>query len=109
MPLTISHPAAAVPLARSGLALSALVIGSMTPDFPYFFPFFPYGYISHSLIGLLIYCLPVGLFSLGVFHFLIKYPVLSLLGHLFIVGISAFAAELMLYSVYWHFAGGKRG
>ncbi|MSQ59664.1 MAG: DUF4184 family protein [Betaproteobacteria bacterium] len=39
MPFTIAHPAAALPLLRPlrGFGvLSALVIGSMTPDFPYF-------------------------------------------------------------------------
>lgn len=79
MPLTISHPAASIPLARFGLVLSALVIGSMTPDFPYFIPIFPYNGFSHSIIGLFIYCVPLGLISLLVFHFLIKRPVLSLL------------------------------
>ena len=79
MPLTISHPAASVPLTRLGLVLSALVIGSMTPDFPYFIPIFPYSGFSHSIIGLFVYCVPLGLISLAVFHFLIKRPVLSLL------------------------------
>jgi hypothetical protein len=79
MPLTISHPAASVPLARLGLVLSALIIGSMTPDFPYFIPIFPYDGFSHSVVGLFIYCVPVGLVSLGIFHFLIKYPAFSLL------------------------------
>jgi hypothetical protein len=79
MPLTISHPAASVLFARKGLALSALVIGSMTPDFPYFIPLFPFSGFSHSIIGLFVYCLPLGLISLVVFHFLIKYPALSLL------------------------------
>jgi hypothetical protein len=79
MPLTISHPAASVPFARLGLVLSALVIGSMTPDYPYYISIFPYSGFSHSVIGLFAYCLPVGLVSLGVFHFLIKYPALSLL------------------------------
>jgi hypothetical protein len=80
MPLTISHPAAAVPLTRLGLVLSALVIGSMTPDLPYFIPLLPsYSGLSHSMIGLFVYCVPLGLLALGIFHFLIKYPALSLL------------------------------
>ncbi len=36
MPWTVSHPAAAAPFARWGLVLSALVVGSMAPDFVYF-------------------------------------------------------------------------
>jgi len=34
MPFTFAHPAAAVPLAQFRLPLSALVVGSMAPDFP---------------------------------------------------------------------------
>ena len=37
MPFTGSHPAAVLPFLRSGLPPSALVIGSMAPDFPYYF------------------------------------------------------------------------
>jgi Domain of unknown function (DUF4184) len=38
VPFTGSHPAAVLPLARGRLALSALVIGSMAPDTPYYLP-----------------------------------------------------------------------
>ena len=42
MPVTIAHPIAAIPLRRPlgrlGV-LSALVIGSITPDVPFFLPF----------------------------------------------------------------------
>jgi hypothetical protein len=80
MPLTISHPAASIPFARLNLPLSALIIGSMTPDFPYFIPIlFSQSGFSHSIIGVFVYCLPIGLVALGIFHFLIKYPALSLL------------------------------
>jgi hypothetical protein len=80
MPLTISHPAASVPFARLNLPLSALAIGSMTPDFPYFIPIlFSQSGFSHSIVGVFLYCLPIGVVSLGIFHFLIKYPALSLL------------------------------
>lgn len=34
MPLTLSHPVLVLPLARTGLPLSALVAGSMAPDLP---------------------------------------------------------------------------
>ena len=36
MPITFAHPAAVLPLARSGLPLTALAIGSMVPDLPMF-------------------------------------------------------------------------
>ena len=38
MPFTGSHPAAVLPLMRWGLVPSALVIGSMAPDLPYYLP-----------------------------------------------------------------------
>jgi hypothetical protein len=38
MPFTGSHPAAVLPLMRWGLVPSALVIGSMSPDLPYYLP-----------------------------------------------------------------------
>lgn len=38
MPFTGSHPAAVLPLLRLPLPASALVIGSMAPDFPYYLP-----------------------------------------------------------------------
>jgi hypothetical protein len=80
MPLTISHPAAILPFARrEGLPLSALVIGSMLPDFPYFFPFLLGGSISHSLVGSIIFDLPVGLVSLWLFQVVLKQPLLDLL------------------------------
>lgn len=79
MPLTLSHPAAAVPFVRFRLVLSALVIGSMIPDFPYFIPFSPDGKLTHSITGVFIYCFPAGLAALFLFHWLLKPPAFSLL------------------------------
>lgn len=79
MPFTFSHPAACVPLARRGLVLSALVAGSLAPDFPYFLPFLPGSHLSHSPVGVLVYCIPVGLAALWLFHTFLKHPALSLL------------------------------
>jgi uncharacterized protein DUF4184 len=89
MPFILSHPAAVVPLikiglfARSGLSLSALMLGSMVPDLPRFIHFthhLPSGkHFAHSFIGLFLFCLPVGMFGLWVFHSIFKPPLLSLL------------------------------
>jgi len=51
VPFTGSHPAAVLPLLGLGLAPSALVIGSMTPDLPYFFPMPVSAEVTHSLVG----------------------------------------------------------
>jgi hypothetical protein len=79
MPWTISHPAAAVPFARRGLALSALVVGSMAPDFVYFLPLPFNRAFSHSLPGLGLLVLPLSLVSLWLFHRVLKWPLLALL------------------------------
>ncbi|HVP28046.1 MAG TPA: DUF4184 family protein [Myxococcota bacterium] len=71
MPFTLAHPAAAVPLQRRlgrfGV-LSALVIGSMVPDVAYFVPLGVTRAQSHSVAGLLWWCLPAGLALYALFH-----------------------------------------
>src|SRR6476620_11110084 len=83
MPFTLSHPAAVVPRARRGLSVSALVVGSMTPDLQYlvnqnFVKLALQERFSHSLPGVFVFCLPVGLALLLLFHYLLKFPLLSL-------------------------------
>lgn len=83
MPFTLSHPAAAVPLrgllGRFGL-LSALVIGSMTPDVGYFVPGLGISAaFTHSVIGVFGHGLPVGLLLYVLFHGLMKAPCVDLM------------------------------
>lgn len=61
MPFTLAHPAAVVPLRSRMTNTSALVIGSMAPDFEYFLRGRPVSTFSHSILGLLVFCLPMGL------------------------------------------------
>ena len=63
MPFTVSHAAAVLPLHRitNQLPLTALMIGSMAPDFGYFFSFDASRQLTHSFIGLFTFSLPVGL------------------------------------------------
>ena len=79
MPWTISHPAAAVPFARRGLVFSALVVGSMAPDFVYVLPLPFNRAFSHSLAGVGLLVLPLSLVVLWFFHALLKRPLLALL------------------------------
>jgi len=75
MPFTVSHIAAILPanrpLRRWGL-LSAAMIGTMVPDFGFLFP----GHLgraqTHSALGLLKFCLPVGLVAWMLFQALVK-------------------------------------
>ncbi|MBV6728008.1 DUF4184 family protein [Nocardioides daeguensis] len=52
MPVTLAHPAAVLPLRGLGLPLSALVIGSMTPDLPVLAQTWGLYTFSHSLAGI---------------------------------------------------------
>lgn len=61
MPFTIAHAAAVLPLQRLKLPLTALMIGSMAPDFGYFVSHEASRQLTHSIPGLFIFCLPTGL------------------------------------------------
>jgi hypothetical protein len=63
MPFTLAHPAAVVPLRRfKYLQPVALVVGSMTPDVPYYLPGrFEYEPETHTLVGSLTVDVPLGL------------------------------------------------
>jgi hypothetical protein len=75
MPFTLAHPAAALPLRRRlrGLgSASALAVGSMVPDLPYFLPVGIDGPESHSAAGLLWFDLPMGLACWLVYVLLVR-------------------------------------
>ena len=64
MPFTISHAAAVLPihrLTRLRLPLSALMVGSMAPDFGYFFSHESSRQLTHSFMAVLSFSLPAGL------------------------------------------------
>ena len=64
MPFTLSHAAAVLPISRLGryrLPLSALMIGSMAPDFGYFFSQEASRELTHSFASLPLFALPMGL------------------------------------------------
>lgn len=50
----------------------------MAPDFRYFLYLAPHGHFSHSIKGIFLFCLPVGLAVLWVFQKLMKLPLISL-------------------------------
>jgi hypothetical protein len=82
MPFTLSHPATVLPFARllaRRRLLSAVVIGSMVPDFGRFLPWPPARFETHSADALLTFCLPVGLAVYWIFQWLIKWPLIELL------------------------------
>jgi len=78
MPYTLCHPAAIIPFARQRLVLSALVVGSLSPDFLYFINLDPDALFGHTIAGVFLLCLPLGMLVLWIFHALLKWPLLSL-------------------------------
>ncbi len=81
MPYPIAHPAAVLPLARPlgrYAVLPALVIGSIVPDLWYFVPLATRD-LSHSVEGLFVFSLPLGLTLYWLFHALLKAPLVALL------------------------------
>lgn len=74
MPFTPAHAAAVRPLTRWGLPTSALVVGSMAPDFPYYVPgahrVLP-GHLTHSLLGIVTVDVALGLVGFVLWHALV--------------------------------------
>src|SRR5690554_5675281 len=75
MPFTFAHPAVAIPfkyMSPQYFSLTGLVLGSMAPDFEYYFRLERYQSIGHSLPGLFLHALPVSIFLAVIFHYMIK-------------------------------------
>jgi hypothetical protein len=82
MPFTLAHPAAVVPISKTdqkSLVLSALIVGSMSPDFEYFLRLRLVTKWSHTLLGVFTFCLPVSLMVLWVYHNIQKEALVLLL------------------------------
>lgn len=79
MPFTLCHPAIVLPLYRYRriMSLPGLVIGSMAPDFVYFFSLGISGSFTHTPLGVPLYCLPAGLLLYFVYQLLVRVPVLA--------------------------------
>ena len=77
VPFTPSHAVAVLPVVRSRLLdPTCLVIGSMAPDFEYFVRGRLGGVVGHSLIGLVVWCLPMTLIVAALYHAVVKWPLL---------------------------------
>lgn len=79
MPATFAHPIAALALSRRPLVFSALVVGTLAPDFEYLLRLAPRSTVSHTFLGLFTFCLPIGLAVLWFWHAFLKVPLLELL------------------------------
>lgn len=73
MPFTPAHTAIVLPLInRRKFSATALIAGSVAPDFEYFFKMSVNSEHSHTLPGLLYFNLPVVFFLSFVFHLVVK-------------------------------------
>jgi hypothetical protein len=75
MPFTFAHPAIVLPLSRLPkrmVSLTALIIGSMIPDFEYFIRMKLIGIYGHSVGGLFWFDLPLGLLVYFAYQRLVK-------------------------------------
>jgi len=75
MPFTFSHPAIVLPLNRLNqkwISLTALVIGSLTPDFEYFIRMRVVSIYSHTSLGMFWFDLPIGLLLIILYNRFIK-------------------------------------
>ena len=82
MPFTLAHPAVALPLRRVLGRLgspSALAVGSMIPDLAYFLPLGVSGAQSHSVSGLVWFCLPAGVLGWVAYRVIVRPFVLQLM------------------------------
>ena len=78
MPFTLAHAAAALPFRRSRLIPSALVMGTLAPDFEYFLRLAPGGGFGHTFGGAFLLSLPLALIMLWIFHAIVKAPLVAL-------------------------------
>lgn len=79
MPFTFSHPAAVLPLLPLRLVPSALVIGSMTPDFPYYLPGRPLSSEdTHAAAGIVGIDLVLGVLAFALWHVLLAPTLVAL-------------------------------
>ncbi len=75
MPFTFSHPALILPfvkMPRKWVSATGLFFGSMLPDFEYFLRLDFRADIGHSIVGIPLFCLPLGLILSYLFHYLIR-------------------------------------
>lgn len=73
MPFTAGHPAIILPFIRSRyLSATGLIVGSLSPDFEYFFKMSVNSVHSHTKAGLFYFDLPVTIALSLLFHQLVK-------------------------------------
>ncbi|MCU7548483.1 DUF4184 family protein [Chitinophagaceae bacterium LB-8] len=76
MPFTFSHPAILLPFRKIG-SVTALVVGSMVPDFQGFITLDVDKKFSHSWTGAILLDLPLALLCCYIFHGVVRMPLID--------------------------------
>jgi len=82
VPFTPTHILATIPIARvwnRPAAVAGLVIGSMIPDWPLYIPVGPDYAQTHTFSGIILACLPLGLFVTMIYLVFLRQPLFELL------------------------------
>lgn len=74
MPFTLAHPGAVVFIKNKHFNLSALILGSMAPDFIYFMLFSPSSNLGHTILGSIIVNIPLCFLLNYIYYKYIKDP-----------------------------------
>ncbi len=81
MPYTVSHAIISLPVCsftRNKIPLFSVIVGSISPDFPYLLVLSPTHAPGHSVLGVLIYCLVPSLIVLFFWYRWFEIPTLNL-------------------------------
>lgn len=91
MPFTFAHPSIVLPLKSKYFNLSGLILGSMAPDIIYFVLFSPSSNLGHTLLGFILFNLPM--------CFLLNYLFYKYIQELFILTLPNFISAKYIYMI----------
>ncbi len=105
MPFTFAHPAIILPLKQAKprfFSLTALVAGSMAPDFEYFFKVHATSTVSETFTGIFTFNLPVAIGISLLFHLVVRNPLIMHLPRPYDKRLSGFLKFDFLRSIKEH-------
>lgn len=95
MPFTLAHPSVVIFSKNKNFNLLGLILGSMAPDFIYFLLFNPSSNLGHTLLGFVIFNLPI--------CFLLNYLILKFMKNPFIINLPSKICNYYTYLINYDF------
>lgn len=95
MPFTLAHPAVVIFSKNKNFNLLGLILGSMAPDFIYFLLFNPSSNLGHTILGFVIFNLPI--------CFLLNYLILKFIKNPFIINLPSKICNYYTYLINYDF------